>query len=402
VTAWPIGMLGEVADLRAGFGFPKNLQGRSAGAFPFAKVGDISRHGRAGVQILRTADNYVDEEDLPILRAKTIPAGSTLFAKIGEAIRQNHRVMTDSPLLIDNNAMAAVPLAGIDPAYLYRFLQTIDLYRYTSSTTVPAVRKSELQQIPIPLAPLTEQRRIAAILDHVDALRAKRREALAQLEELTQAIFVDMFGDLDAGQTHWPETSLGDLLLGIDSGKSPVCLTRSADLDEYGVLKLSAVTTGVFDQNQNKALPEGAVPDVRHEVELGDLLFTRKNTGDLVAASAVVRHVRPKLLIPDLIFRLRIDPNRQIEAIYLQAAMMHPPVRKRIQGLAGGSAGSMPNISKAKLRTVALPHPPQTLQVEFGGRVEHIELLKSYNRSALAELDSLFASLQSQAFHGEL
>ncbi|MFI8659628.1 restriction endonuclease subunit S [Rhodococcus qingshengii] len=399
MSAWPTVLLGEVCTVVGG-GTPTRTNPEYYGSeIPWVTPKDMKRWNIAESQVSLT------KLGLEKSAARLVPEGSVLIVVRSGVLKHTLPVgLARVQVAINQDMKALLCNPAVDPDYLARYIKSRSnvILKWVRATTADNFSIDKLKQLRVPLPPISEQRRIAAILDHVDALRAKRREALAQLKEVTQAIFVDMFGDLGAGQTLWPETSLADLLLGIDSGKSPVCLTRSANLDEYGVLKLSAVTTGVFDQNQNKALPEDAVPDVRHEVEGGDLLFTRKNTGVLVAASAVVRQVRPKLLIPDLIFRLRIDPNRQIEALYLQAAMMHPPVRKRIQGLAGGSAGSMPNISKAKLRTVALPHPPRTLQVEFGERVEHIELLKSHNRSALAELDSLFASLQSQAFQGEL
>jgi type I restriction enzyme S subunit len=104
-----LALLGDIATLQAGFGFPPSLQGRTNGRYPFAKVGDISRGGRSESSILSKADNYVDAADVPVLRAKIVPPGSILFAKIGEAIRQNHRVVAGCEMLIDNNAMAAIP-----------------------------------------------------------------------------------------------------------------------------------------------------------------------------------------------------------------------------------------------------------------------------------------------------
>ena len=91
--------------------------------------------------------------------------------------------------------MAAIPNAGTDSRYLFHYLKTVDFYGLASATTVPALRKSDLERLPIPYPPLPEQRRVAAILDQADALRAKRREALAQLDSLTQSIFIEMFGD---------------------------------------------------------------------------------------------------------------------------------------------------------------------------------------------------------------
>ena len=101
--------LWEIATFRAGYGFPKKYQGLQEGDYPFAKVGDISTVARRGEQYIFSARNYINEETLPLIRAKPLPAGTIVFAKIGEAIRQNFRAITGSPMLIDNNAMGMIP-----------------------------------------------------------------------------------------------------------------------------------------------------------------------------------------------------------------------------------------------------------------------------------------------------
>lgn len=264
---------------------------------------------------------------------------------------------------------------------------------------VPADFFATLQ---IPLPPLGEQKRIAAILDAADALRAMRRETLAQLDTLLQSTFLDMFGDPVTNPKGWKKETIDDLVTNIDSGWSPSCLDRPANKDEWGVLKLGAVTSCYFRDDQSKALPEGIVPRPELEVRKGDLLFTRKNTYDLVAACAFVHKTRPKLLLPDLIFRLRFTNNARIEPMFAWQQLINQKLRKKIQSLAGGAAGSMPNISKAKLRKVELATPPLPLQRRFAAIVESVEQQKTRLRAHLAELDILFASLQDRAFKGAL
>jgi type I restriction enzyme S subunit len=263
-------------------------------------------------------------------------------------------------------------------------------------------RPAEVAKIKIPLPPLPEQRRIAAILDKADALRAKRREAIAKLDQLLQSVFLEMFGDPVTNPKGWPQVRFSELLESIDSGASPVCLDRSASDNEWAVLKLSAVTRCEYDPSANKALPEGVEPDKSLEVKVGDLLFTRKNTRDLVAACAFVTDTPPRLLLPDLIFRFRLKPLAPVVPRYLQALLAFPGKRKDIQSLAGGSAGSMPNISKAKLSNALIELPPTDLQCEFERRLKHCDLLKEKQRFALAKLDATFFALQQQAFAGQL
>ena len=264
------------------------------------------------------------------------------------------------------------------------------------------VTRPMIDRLEIPLPPLDEQRRIAAILDQADALRRKRREAITKSETLLRALFEATFGSPHEAIPNWPTMPFGELLSDIESGWSPTCLDRPAESDEWGVLKLGAVTYGRFDEAAQKALPKGVEPRPGIEVRKGDLLFTRKNTYELVAACALVRDTRPRLLLPDLIFRLCLaDPTRS-HPEYIHALLSHPTKRAEIQSLASGAAGSMPNISKARLRTVPIKLPPPELQARFAEGVKKIEQVRSQSVDHLAQLDTLFASLQHRAFRGEL
>ena len=107
-------------------------------------------------------------------------------------------------------------------------------------------------------------------------------------------------------------------------------------------------------------------------------------------------------MLSDLIFRLRLKPEVEIWSTFLWQLLMQPRQRRVIQRLAGGSAGSMPNISKAKLRTLELIKPSPQHQHRFAAIVQSVERQKASQCAHLAELDTLFASLQSRAFRGEL
>jgi type I restriction enzyme S subunit len=187
----------------------------------------------------------------------------------------------------------------------------------------------------------------------------------------------------------------------IDSGKSPVCLDRKVEGDEWGVLKLGAVTWGTYKDEENKALPSSVAPDPALEVKPGDLLFTRKNTRELVGASAYVYSTRPRLLLSDLIFRLRIRPDCVLPQ-FLHRQLSMPSKRRMIQMLAGGSAGSMPNISKARLAGALIELPPLEHQGRFVQRAEALRSTSLAGTRGLAELDALFSSLQHRAFRGDL
>jgi type I restriction enzyme S subunit len=292
----------------------------------------------------------------------------------------------------------------IFPPYAGQFLKSKfkEIQENATGAAIPHVNGGHLRRMEIPLPPLDEQKRIAAVLDKADALRRQRQESLQLTEKLLQSVFIDMFGDPVTNPKGWERIPFKELLDNIDSGWSPKCLDRSAEGDEWGVLKLGAVTTCKYRWQDNKALPSFEVPRRDHEIQAGDILFSRKNTYALVAASVFVKETRTKLLLPDLIFRFRLKGDSKIAPQYLHRLLITPSKRKSIQQLAGGAAGSMPNISKANLREVLIERPPFELQTKFVERIAVIEEILDAQNHYLLQSEGLFRSLQQRAFRGEL
>ena len=334
--------------------------------------------------------------------AEVLPEGSVLFssrAPIG------HVAINCVPMATNQGFKSFVPdPEKLDAKFLYYWLRKNRTFFNSlgNGATFKEVSKAIVSRIEIPLPPIAQQKRIAAILDKAEELRSLRRQALGALDAIAQSIFLEMFGDPTTNPKSWIRVRFSDLLSAIESGRSPNCLDRPVEDEEWGVLKLGAVTWCEYNPLENKALPSNEKPDLSLEVKPGDLLFTRKNTFELVAACALVRSTPPHLLLPDLIFRFRTKPNAPIDLCFLHQLLINPAKRREIQKLASGSASSMPNISKTKLETVLIEVPPLSLQQEFARRVEAIEQLKTTHRQSLTQLDALFASLQHRAFRGEL
>lgn len=277
-----------------------------------------------------------------------------------------------------------------------------ELSKLGAGSTFLAIRRNDLEEFPIPLPPLGEQKRIAAILDRADAIRRKRQQAIKLADDFLRATFLDMFGDPVTNPKRWPRVPLKDVLSRIDSGWSPKCSDRSPSEDEWGVLKLGSVTTCEFIDKESKALPSGLNPRPELEVKYGDLLFTRKNTYDLVAACALVHSTRSKLMLSDLIFRLKIKDKSKLNRAYLWALLTHAGKRKQIQGLAGGAAGSMPNISKSRLLEHEIEVPDHELQEKFDFVLSKSRSIKNKVVSGILEAELAFNSLTQRAFRGEL
>lgn len=265
------------------------------------------------------------------------------------------------------------------------------------------ISKAYLSELQIPYPKdINEQRRIVNILSKVERIIESRQKKAHQLDKLLESAFNDIFGDPIRNEKGWSKRKFDELLINIDSGTSPKCEATPAAENEWGVLKLGAITKCFFKEDENKALPANTTPTKKDEVKSGDLLFSRKNTPELVAACAYVFETRSKLLMPDLIFRFVLKNTNEINPVFLWKLLTSHSQRKKIQSLASGAAGSMPNISKANLKKVMLPVPPISLQNQFASIVKKVESIKSQYQQSLLDLEELYGSLSQKAFKGYL
>jgi type I restriction enzyme S subunit len=174
--------LGHVADVVSGVGFPKEMQGRVEGEVPVFKVGDISNALKSGTRHLRRSPNHLSKEAAKHLSKNLMPAGTTVFAKIGEGLKLNRRGILAQPSLVDNNVMGLIPKAGVvAPDYLYYFMQTVDLGALSQATAIPSVRKSDVVEIRIPLCALGEQENVVA---EIEKQFSRLDEAVAGLQRV--------------------------------------------------------------------------------------------------------------------------------------------------------------------------------------------------------------------------
>ncbi|MGC3978370.1 MAG: restriction endonuclease subunit S [Paludibacteraceae bacterium] len=286
----------------------------------------------------------------------------------------------------------------LDTRFLYYFLDKniIKLRNLSIGGIIKYIKLGNLTDLPIKLPKLSQQKEIVATLDKANELIALRKKQLQELDALAESVFYELFGDPVKNEKGWCIVKMKECLHNIVNGTSPVCENRAKRTDEYGVLKLSAVTYGSYNEKENKALPYGVPFDKKAEVSQGDLLMTRKNTFELVGMSAYVFSTIPYLMLPDIIFR--IDTNEKIKKIYLWKLINNSFFRNKIKMLATGAAASMPNISKAKLNNLDLPLPPLSLQIRFSAIIEKIEEQKAQVKKALQESEDLFQRLMQDLF----
>ncbi|MGN5237754.1 restriction endonuclease subunit S [Rhodococcus sp. SJ-3] len=373
MSEWPTLPLGDVATLQRGYDLP--VQNRVAGPIPvFAANGPVGFHS-------------VTKVDGP----------GVVTGRSGSIGKVHH---VDGGFWPLNTSLFVKDFHGNDTRYIYYLLGAMRLEQYCTGTGVPTLNRNIVHEVSVPVPPVAAQRRIAAILDHADALRTKRREALARLDELTQSIFIDMFGDPISNDRGWPVGFVSDFVDGFEGGRNIVGSDDQGD--GYRVLKVSAVTSLAYRESESKPLPSDYVPPSNHLVREGDLLFSRANTSELVGATAIVTATDGKTALPDKLWRFKWHDESAAVPRYIESLFQRPSFRRRLSERATGSSGSMKNISQAKVLTISIGLPPLELQCAFAQRKEAIELMKENERTALTELDALFSSLQARAFRGEL
>jgi type I restriction enzyme S subunit len=392
--------LGEVCLVTDGTHYtPPN----SGGPFPFLTVKDMSDEGLSFHSCSHISSTEFDKAK----NAGACPAkGDVLFSKDG-TVGKVHVVEKDRDFaVLSSIAILRPDRERLSSRYLGYALQApeilADAFNRKTGSALQRIILSDLKKVQIPLPSLSIQKAITESLDCASKLRRARRYALQLCDEISPAAFLNMFGDPIKNPHNFDLVQLNDCLTGIESGYSPVCNGPRKNAKDWAVLGLGAVTWGLFDPSANKSLPESEIPRGDLEVKHGDLLVTRKNTHDLVAASVLVLNPPPRLLLPDTIFRFQLRIDSRLTKPYLWALFSYPSFKAKVQALAAGSAGSMPGISKEKFLTVRCPAPPLEMQHRFGDLIGAAGLQRRGCVEALRQADHLFQSLLHRAFNGEL
>ena len=285
------------------------------------------------------------------------------------------------------------------------FAELLDAQAH-GTTGYAAVRPKQFLALEIPLPPLTEQRRIVARIEALAARVAEAQSLRREASEQTTAMLnaARNFAIGEKPNKDW--LPLRTYLAEIFNGKSPDCEKRPANLDEWAVLKVGAVSFGVFDENENKALPSHMQPNPEYEVKEGDFLMIRANTKELCGACAIVGKTRPKLLLSDKTFRFIFREDKPIDKNFLNHVLKSPALRTQIEQQASGTSPTMKNISKEKVMELRIPpfllEEQQRLVAYLDGLQAQVFALRAAQAESERELSALMPSVLDRAFKGEL
>lgn len=292
------------------------------------------------------------------------------------------------------NTQVILPDTGsVDAGFLW--YQLNDENRWPKSGTAqPFIKPSDVKQHRVWLPPLDEQRRIADVLDRADALRAKRRETLARLDELETGVFAARLAHVPAAR----RIPLGSALELLRNG-----LTVKQDRDAGGIPVSRIETISSGDIDPEKCGYAGLQPSddlSRWLLSPGDILFSHINSPAHVGRTAAYRG-EPDVLVHGMnLLLLRADINR-VHPDWLLACLRAPAFRMSLRRFVN-QAVNQASISMTNLRTMLIPVPSLDVQATFAEEVGRIRKARATYQTHLRLLDTLFASLQQRAFRGDL
>ncbi|MDV7101999.1 hypothetical protein R4227_18225 [Gordonia amicalis] len=292
---------------------------------------------------------------------------------------------------------------GYCPEFVIRLLltdQMIKRYDGIAYGSVPRKRRTTVQdflglEVPDP-PPLPEQRRIAAILDHADALRAKRREAVACLDELALSVFHDIFGDLSSYEVR-RLSEISQVTSGLTKGRR---LSANASTRSVPYLAVVNVQDRRFELSQPKVILATEQEIERYRLRRDDLLLTEGGDPDKLGRGSVWRDELPEAIHQNHIFKVRlsvpdISPvflNWVISSAYGKAYFLRSA--KQTTGIA--------SINSSQLKAFPVPVAARCQQERFERHLAETVSARDHALASVSALDSLFSSLQSRAFRGAL
>jgi type I restriction enzyme S subunit len=398
VNGWPIVKLSDVATLSSGGTPSKANPAFWDGQIPWVSPKDMKTN------CIDDAMDKITAAAVAQSAAKIVGPSSVLAVVRSGILAHTFPVaMVSTDVSFNQDIKGITPKNGnLLPGFVFWMLKAQEQYILAvgvkKGATVHSLSNGFLEALHFSLPPIGQQNRIINLMGRAAEIRRDADAARAKARAIIPALFLDTFGDPGSNPKNWPIVEIGDLLERIDSGWSPTCGEGLPVDNEWAVLKLSAVKAAGFDANEAKPLPNQS--DARPElgIQLGDLLFTRKNTLDLVGTASIVEGPSRYRMLPDTIFRLVPTEARRFSAEYLCTLINLATFRPAIHRLASGSAASMPGISKARLKTLRIPLPPTDLQFVFAERVQRIRALACLLDAAEMKAKMMAAALSAEVF----
>lgn len=400
-TTWPEVPLGEVAEFVRGITF------KPADVEPLGTPGSIACMRTANVQaeldlddVWAVPERFCRRDEQRLRRGDLLVSTANSWNLVGKCAWVGDLPW---PSTFGGFVSALRPASSaLDSRYLYRWFASpriqATLRSYGRRTTsISNLSLDQCRAMRMPLPPIEEQRRIAAVLDQADALRAKRQASLAMVGSLNESMFLEMFGDPAANPRGWPSAPLATL-----------CSISG----EYGAAVPSAPLAGddpryvrITDIGEDGYLSDDPVAPAgdpskwrRFKLAPGDLLFAR--SGATVGKTYLHGPVDREHVFAGYLIRFRPNPS-QVNPAFVYQFTRTAAYRRWVENRQ--RAVAQPNINAKQYGLdLRIPVPPVEMQNEFARRIARSDRHQATLGASQAALGELFASLQQRAFAGQL
>lgn len=281
----------------------------------------------------------------------------------------------------------------------------------------PNISQEIIKSHEFPLPPLSEQHRIVdrieSLFAKLDEAKQKAQDALDSFETRKAAILHKAFtGELTAqwrkehgvGMESWDGLQWGSFIVSIEAGKNWNAEGRPPRADEFGVVKVSAVTWGEFNEVESKTCTVEEQWNENVQIHEGDFLFSRANTLQLVGNCVIVKSISRRLMLSDKILRFKFD--KRVIPEYVLHFTRSNLYRNQIEQLASGNQDGMRNVSQKNMKLVEFPIPKLEEQAEIVRLLDDLldkeQQAKEAAEGVLEQIDLIKKAILARAFRGEL
>jgi type I restriction enzyme, S subunit len=400
MTYWPVKVLGDWAMTTSGVTPSRdNATYWQPAEIPWVKTGEVD------FLPITEVEESISKKALAECSLSLLPPKTVLIAITGEGKTRARSAVLEIQATTNQHCFAILPNETWDPSFLQLWLRASyhDLRKLSSGRggSRSALSGGQLKALEIPVPERAEQQQIAVCLKtqlaEVETAQQAARRQWQDTTLLRSRLLEQAFSIIDGTVS----TTLGDVVLNIQAGKSFQTAEVLARADEMGVLKVSAVTWSEFRADQAKALKAEYEPAESHRVCRGDFLISRANTKELVGAVVLVDRDYPTRLLSDKTLRLVIDEERSIKE-FLLFALRAPKARKHIERLATGTSDSMRNIAQGVITSIPIDLPCLTEQRRISNSLKaqftELDALEATSKAMLSDTDQLAQRILAQAF----
>ena len=402
----------------------ENIAQWGSGGTPSRKIPEYYNGDSPWIKTGELNDDYIFETEEHITQEAIFHSSAKLFPENTVAIAMYGATIGKVGILgiaATTNQACACGVSNLLVNYKYLFYyarsQKDNFIKKGKGGAQPNISQEIIKSHEFPLPPLSEQHRIVdrieSLFAKLDEAKQKAQDALDSFETRKAAILHKAFtGELTAqwrkehgvGMESWDGLQWGSFIVSIEAGKNWNAEGRPPRADEFGVVKVSAVTWGEFNEVESKTCTVEEQWNENVQIHEGDFLFSRANTLQLVGNCVIVKSISRRLMLSDKILRFKFD--KRVIPEYVLHFTRSNLYRNQIEQLASGNQDGMRNVSQKNMKLVEFPIPKLEEQAEIVRLLDDLldkeQQAKEAAEGVLEQIDLIKKAILARAFRGEL